>query len=274
MKTGTEAYQVARQRLQTEPIYFVRFFDVPEYGKEAETAFDVDFSSGPVEGATTPKIECIEKVTGSAAQVFPEQGRSSIGNYQIKMVDVGGQILRYLSFETPGAQIRPGQRAQLFMGYRDIPESDYMSTVKMEVVDRRLDTLIEPAFTVELADIQRATRREVFLSATIKAPYKLGPEHPLVIALWVLTSTGTGGNGSYDVLAEENGLGIPQSFIDVASFEDAINATPSDLYCFMITGPEVAKAWLETEIYKTINAYPIVDQIGRIKVKLYKRLVA
>jgi hypothetical protein len=38
------------------------------------------------------------------------------------------------------------------------------------------------------------------------------PYHPVVVALALLTSTGTGDNGPYDVLGEAAGLGVPWSF--------------------------------------------------------------
>lgn len=272
MKTETASHAARRVQLITQPVYFVRFFDVPVHGEPTELPFPFDFSTGPVLNETRPKKQYVESISGAPAQVFPEQGRASIGGFSIRLVDVDGEVLNYISFSAPtGNQIRPGQRAQVYSGYADLSEADYMPQVKMEVVDRRLDNIIETAFTIELADIQRSTRREVFLTATQNTPFKLGPAHPLVIALWVLTSTGTGSNGAYDTLAAENGLGIPVQFVDIASFEHAISLTPNDSYCFDITEPAIGKSWLETEIYKTINAYPLVNQEGQLKVKLYLR---
>lgn len=272
MKSESTAHATSRARLIQSPVYFVRFFDVPVYGEPTENAFPFDFSTGPVKNPTRAKKQYIESISGAPAQVFPEQGRASIGGFSIRLVDIDGEVLKYLSFSAPtGQQIRPGQRAQVYSGYAELDESDYMPQVKMEVVDRRLDDITSTAFTVELADIQRSTRREVFLAATQESPFSLGPAHPLDLALQVLTSTGTGTNGAYDKLAAENGLAIPQAFVDVASFENAMALTPNDRYCFDITEPAIGKTWLEQEIYKTINAYPLVDQQGRLKVKLYLR---
>jgi hypothetical protein len=93
--------------------------------------------------------------------------------------------------------------------------------------------------------------------------------HPLEIALRVLTSTGTGLNGQWDILAAENGLGIPLDFIDWEGIAIAVAEFPADGYCFTLIGPEMAKGWLEDQIFKTVNAYPLVLQDGRLTVRLY-----
>ena len=169
---------------------------------------------------------------------------------------------------TNGEQIRPGQRCQLFSGYAPMREVDFLESQVVEVIDRSIGDLVKASYTIETADITRALRREVFLTATQQQPFQIGG-HPLTIALQVLLSTGTGNNGPYDVLAAENGLGIPAAFVDVAGIEAERDTFPTDGYCFTLTAPEIAKTWLEQEIFKTINAYPIVRQDGSLSLKLY-----
>lgn len=176
-------------------------------------------------------------------------------------------------FVTNGEQIRPGQRCVLYSGYSVMSEADYLVSQVVEVVDRNISDLIKASFTIETADITRALRREVFLTATQQAPFIIGG-HPLTIMLQVMLSTGTGTNGPYDVLAAENGLGIAQAFIDVTGIEAARAEFPDDRYCFTLTGPEIAKTWIEQEILKTINAYPVVLQNGQLTVKLYSPVAA
>jgi hypothetical protein len=169
---------------------------------------------------------------------------------------------------TNGEEIRSGQRATLYAGYAGLDEAAFMPFPKMQVVDRRLESLLSTAYLIELSDIMRSLRNDIFITATHDAPVIIGG-HPLVIALLILLSTGTGTNGPYDQLAAENGLAIPAAFIDVVGFEAAIADFPSDGYCFTITGPVTGKDFLETEIFKTINAYPLVRQDGSLTVKLY-----
>jgi hypothetical protein len=169
---------------------------------------------------------------------------------------------------TNGEQIRPGQRVKLLSGYASMSESLFMQSQLVEVIDRSISDVVRASYTIETADITRALRREVFLTATQDAPFIIGG-HPLTIALQVLLSTGTGTNGSYDVLTGENGIGIPQDFIDVAEIELARSVIPSEGYCFTVTAPEVAKTWLEREIFKTLNMYPVVRQDGTLTFRAY-----
>lgn len=54
-------------------------------------------------------------------------------------------------------------------------------------------------------------------------------KHPVSMALAVLTSTGTGANGSADTLPESWGLAVPESLIDVQGFTDAATALNASL---------------------------------------------
>ncbi len=98
---------------------------------------------------------------------------------------------------TNGEQIRPGMRVQLFAGYaaltvtNDLTMDPFMALVKMEVVDRQLgaDAVL---WVVQIQDIQRTLRRQVFLAATQDAPVILSG-NPIDIALRVITSKGGSG---------------------------------------------------------------------------------
>lgn len=345
MKTETAAYRADRIQRAVEPVYILRFFHVPDYGKAPAYVFSRDFVSRPVQAATMPGLVCIERIGGGPGQIVPEQGRASIGGFQVECTDLRGEVLRYFAnlqltttqamgattpgageqlhlndvmglpefgtievgtgstlerirysktdraakavilsargvdgtvaqahaegvFATNGEQIRPGQRCHLLSGYAGMAEGDFMASQVVEIMDRSITDITKAAFTIDTSDITRALRREVFLTATQAAPVVIGGL-PLLIALRVMLSTGTGTNGPYDVLAAENGLGIPQAFIDVAGFEAASAGGTTQGYCFRITGPEIAKTWLEQEIFKTLNAYPLVRQDGSITIKLY-----
>lgn len=348
MKFEEPGFRTERLKRATQPVYIVEFFHIPEYGWPNSYPFSRVFSSGYVNEPLQPVLECIEAVSGSMAQIVPEQGRASIGGFRFDCVDLDGEVLKQFSspqltlldpvtagapgigdelrlddvsglpafgtievgegleaftrerirysakdlsansvtvsgrgmdgttaqaaavgaFVTNGEQIRSGMRCRLLSGYQSMPQFTFMESQRVEVVDRNTIDMIRASFTIDTADITRALRREVFLTATQDAPFVIGG-HPLTIALQVLMSTGDGRNGLYDVLAAENGLGIHPDFIDLIGIEAARDEFPSDGYCFTITGPEMAKGWLEDQIFKTINAYPLVLQDGRLTIRLY-----
>jgi len=81
------------------------------------------------------------------------------------------------------------------------------------------------------------------------------------------------GNGRYDTLDAANGLGIDVEHLDIHSLEDIRdNWYPGDTYYmqFTITERIKAKDWIETEILKPLNCYPVIDGQGRFSVKPFK----
>lgn len=347
MRSESAAYATERVKLTTQPVYFARFRHVAAYGAGVDYPFSVDFSTGAVQGATVTKRAWLGRPSGNTQTIQPELGRSTVGTFLLPLVDVGGEVLRYLSAPaltlktamtaglptvggwvelnedpsglpalgtieittsgvlervrysvvdvanrrvtvsgrgvdgttaaahsggdpiTNGEQIRVGQRIQLYAGYAPLAEADYLSFAKMEVVDR---DLAEDGVTyrVRCADIQRGLRRTVFLGATRDEPVVL-EGNPVDLALQVLTATGAGTNGAYDVLPEPDGLGIPQALVDVAGLEALRDEHfAGQVYRFSLPQRVEAKAWLEAEIWRTLNCYPVVLQDGRLSARRYQ----
>jgi hypothetical protein len=352
MKIESPAHAAIRQRFKTRPVYFARFFHVPLYGGGTEYPFAVDFSSAPVQawepgvGTGRPKWKMLSGIDGAFAQVFPEQGRASIGNISLTLSNIHNLALFYLScptfhlgaamtptypgpgdpivFPSPvfnlphggtleietagviervryiglaqpsttieclargrdgtsaaahavgdpvrnGEQIRSGQRCQIFAGYAELNEADYMPFAKMEVVDRRLDASGE-AFVIELGDVQRTLRSQIFLPASDETPVVIIGD-PLELLLRVLVSTGTGTNGPYDTFPAGWGLGIPQVYVDTPQIQAvAAQLAPLPTFTFDIREAVTAQDWIEKEIMQVVNVYPVVNQHGQYSVRRF-----
>lgn len=345
MRTEGAAHLAARLPRKTRPRYWARFFHVPTYGSASEYAFSADFSSGEILSPTAQKLQLIEAIDGAFAQVFPEQGRASVGSIQLTLTNASDLVLQYMGmlratlgadmtdsvpgagqyitlsevisnipasgtleittdgvieriryedFDVPddqikvvgrgvdgttaaahtagdeiqnGEQIRPGQRCQIYAGYAELPEITYMPFSKMEVVGRRLHEDGE-AFVIELADIQRTLRREAFLTASTDLPFTIQND-PLTLMLLLLASTGTGTNGPYDDWAADQGLGVPEAYIDVTGIENVAAAVAAPDFRFDIRAPITAKDWIERELLQPINCYPVVTQQGKYSVRRF-----
>ncbi len=343
MRSESLAHLAARTPRKTRPRYFARFAHVPVYGSASEYDFTVDFASGAVASATKQKLLMLEAIDGAFAQVFPEQGRASVGSIQLTLTNAenlalyymgmlrarlgatmtptdpgpgefiqldavtpnlpaGGTLeietdgvierIRYTGFGAPsdmievlargvdgttaanhgigdevqnGEQIRPGQRCQLYAGYAELDETDYMPFSKMEVVGRRLHEDGE-AFVIELADIQRTLRREAFLTATEASPVLIEGD-PLNLMLHMLLSTGTGVNGIYDDWPEAWGIGVPLAYVDVDTILAVSALLDAPDFSFDIRAPVTAKDWIEREFLSPLNCYPVVTQDGRYSVR-------
>lgn len=132
---------------------------------------------------------------------------------------------------TNGEQIRPGQRCQLYAGYSPLAEADYMAFSKMEVV-RRAMLSDGVTYQVDLADIQRATRRAVFLGTTPAAPVLI-TGNPIDCALAVLLSTGgaTSGAGTAGTTAGSNAVGgSGTSFTTFLAVGDAVALSGGEIF--------------------------------------------
>ena len=90
--------------------------------------------------------------------------------------------------------------------------------------------------------------------------------------LWFLElwhSTGSGWNGSYDVLHEEHGAGHQSSLIDVDAFESLAEKTPT--YRLAYTEPVKLKDILIRDICIPCGLYPVVTSTGKLSLKRLER---
>lgn len=169
-----------------------------------------------------------------------------------------------------GEQIRRSVRASLFLGYGPLAEADYTEFIKLEVAS--VTSLPGGlGWSVTLVDLQRFAKKSIFELATSAEPFEIGPDHPLTIALKVLTSTGAGTNGPYDVLAAENGVGMPQALVDVAGLEALRTELPGLQMQFKEIAPQDAKRWIEGQIFRPLNIVPVITQHGQYSGRLFRQ---
>ncbi len=112
-----------------------------------------------------------------------------------------------------------------------------------------------------------ATTHEI--NDTISGFYVL-QGNPFDIALQILTSTGNGTNGPYDVLPANAGLAIDQSLVDIAGYEtERDNWLSGWVFRFEEYRSVVGKQFLEQQIYTFCNAYPVLNNQGQLSIKVY-----
>lgn len=121
------------------------------------------------------------------------------------------------------------------------------------------------------ADVQHAVNAEVKEVIAFQ-------EHPISIALKVLTSTGAGTNGTYDTLPSHWALGISQSLIKVSAWEadaeDWLRYNTADLtegyqFRFLYDKEIEGKKFLEEEILKVLNSYAPIGADGSLSFKAF-----
>ena len=95
-------------------------------------------------------------------------------------------------------------------------------------------------------------------------------DNPVNIMLRILTSTGLGTNGAYDDLPASAGLGIDEDDVAVTSMEAERDRWLLGFTMkFELFDLTEAKRFLESEVLRFINAYPLVDNEGRLSMTVY-----
>ncbi len=93
---------------------------------------------------------------------------------------------------------------------------------------------------------------------------------PLTLALEILTSTGSGANGPFDILPACAGLAIPYQQVDIQSFlTQQTQWVPGLQLRFEESASVVGKDFLEQQIFTAANCYPLIENNGQIGVHVY-----
>lgn len=206
-------------------------------------------------------------ISGLSQKVTPEQGRASIGGITFELLDYNWNITTLLASDS---YYFHRKKTTVKAGYIGMPESDFLTIMVGWVTDIEMGK-DGVSYIFNITDPQKWFQRKIFRGSE-DTPVTISG-NAINILLEVLTSTGNATNGSYDRYAEENGLGIDSDYIDVTYIEDVRdNWFPGKAayFSFTINEREKASDWLEREIFKPLNLYPIIDGQGRFRVKPLK----
>jgi len=211
-------------------------------------------------------------ISGLSQQITPEEGRSSIGGVEVQLLDVSDEITALLATDTYHFHRK---QTTIKVGYVGLLEGeDYISIMVGWVTGLKLsnDGLV---YTFSITDPQKWFQRQIFRGSEDSTVTVSG--NPIDILLKCITSTGAGTNGNYDVLSEDNGIGLDDSFVDVAGIEAVRDDWfPGDSHYmrFSISERIKAKDFFEQEIFKVLNVYPVIDGLGRFTIKPFKPPIA
>jgi len=120
MQTVAAAYSLELAKRSQATAYLIRVFHVPKAGRVAAYAFSKDFTTGAVTGTGRPYLACLRTPAGNTQTVEPEQGRSSRGVLTYALVDLLGEISRYMA--NPPATLRIALAADQLAGTVEVNE--------------------------------------------------------------------------------------------------------------------------------------------------------
>jgi len=254
----TNANFDAKHALATKtPLYMVEF-DL--------SGTDAYANHEPASGAPTTK-KYLVNISGLSQKVVPEQGRASIGGVTAVILDVDNEITAMLATDD---YFFHRMKTTIKAGYLGMAYTDLITIFTGWVTGLKL-TSDGLAYEFSITDPQKWMQRKVFRGAEDATVSLSG--NAINIMLAVLTSTGAGTNGDYDWFVEENGLGLDTDFINIAAIEavrDDWFPGASNYLSFTINERIKAKDWLEKEIFKPLNLYPVIDGDGKFNLKPFK----
>ena len=255
MQSASTNYLAKNALLKKKPAYLLHFF--------GETT---DY-------ATTPRISspqntlksCLKRPRGTSQTITPEEGKSSIGEITLPLLDKNGEILSLMANDPTNLHRKKGV---LRCGYKDLAEADMLDYCTGWVTSAP-EWSDGPGWDIKLTDPQRWLQQKIFKGASDTSPVHI-EGNILNIALRILTSTGDGTNGPYDWYPEDNGVGINREYINIAHIEEQRDTWFRGInLSFDIRAPIVAKKFLEEEIFKVGNMYPIVRGNGVFDLIVY-----
>ncbi len=231
-----------------------------------DAGFNYNAASYTVTFTPTHK-KYLVNISGLSQKITPEEGRSSIGGLTFELLDYNDEITALLATD-PYYFHR--KKVTVKAGYAGMSESDMLTIFVGWVTGLSLSSN-GLNYIFNITDPQKWLQRKIFRGSET-APVTIAG-NPITILLRILTSTGDGTNGTYDVYAVENGLGIDESYLNVSEIEQVRDRWfPSDSVRmkFIIDKREKAKDWLEREIFKIMNIYPVIDGDGKFNIKPFK----
>jgi hypothetical protein len=240
-------------------------YQQPNYFLVMEGVSAFRFSTGPVLNPSTTYKEYMETPRGVTQEIFPLEGKSSIGSLSIDLVDVDEEVTDLLS---PGQVVATwiNREATLFAGYADLAESDYAEVFRGQVSDWSMEGV---GYTLKIRDLKRTTLENVMRNATEDTPSTI-EGNP--INIWYALVTGDFANVTFPVTtsgATATGLDVSASLID----ETHLEAERDDWLFgwnmrFEFRKPEKAKKFFEDELF-LLKGYPLIRGSGQLSVRLY-----
>ena len=223
------------------------------------------FSTGPVLGASVTYKQFMNTPRGVTQEIFPLEGKSSIGSLSLDLVDVDDEVTDLLS---PG-QVVPtwiNRDVTLFGGYADLDESEFAELFVGQVSDWKMDAA---RYTLKMRDLKRTTLEKIMRNATEDTPSTI-EGNP--INIWYALVTGDFSNVTFPVTtsgAAATGLDVAAALIDETHLE-----AERDEWLFgwnlrfEFRKPEKAKKFFEDELF-LLKGYALIRGSGQLSVRLY-----
>ena len=222
-----------------------------------------------VNAADTSYKDLIESISGGSQNVSPEKGTASVSGYTMVVKEnADNDVLSLIASDEAQCQ---NVQVSLKAGYDGNDEADLLPIFTGWVSGLKLSP-DHSKWIFSITDPSKKLQRHIAWGATDVSPVTYSG-NPINILLQILTSTGAGTNGDYDILSSTKGVGIPAANVAISEMEDIRESWfPGSSFnlSFSLTEHVRAKDFIENEILKVLNCYPKIDGQGRYSIIPFK----
>lgn len=121
----------------------------------------------------------IEKLSGTSQQIFPDEGRATIGAISFSVVDKSSAVTSKIYAKLADGYGLKGKRVRFYLGYDGLTWTDYC-LIQTQIVDS-ISFNADGSYAIQCADVNRSVRTDIFdpktttLSKSITATQLLIP---------------------------------------------------------------------------------------------------
>jgi len=211
----------------------------------------------------------VSYISGGGYSITPDEGNTSSATLSIDMVDTDDEITQMIHNATGRLQKKT---CIVNAGYVGMDIHDMITVFTGEVTDYKYTK--KGIWTIKVSDAIRDLNKNIFRDASDDNVNVItGNPINLILSL-LISNTGDGTKGVYDIFPLGYGLNMPISKIDIEAFEeirDTYYPGTSVTFWFEMTSRESANDFFKAQFYQPLNMYPVVTGDGKYSAKIYRQ---
>ena len=130
-----------------------------------DLAYFTSHADTPVPASSQIFYRSIAKISGTTQTITPDEGRSTIGNISVDILDKNGVVTALFKNKDDAGEGARYSRVRVYQGYKGMTWAQFSGgLVQTQIIDDI--TYGDGFYTLQCADIQRSLRQDIFDTAT------------------------------------------------------------------------------------------------------------
>lgn len=116
----------------------------------------------------------IQNISSTSQQVYPLEGRATIGDMTFSVIDRGGAVTELFNARQAEGYGMRARRVRVYMGWEGLPWSQY-ELVQTQIISSDV-TFHRGVYTIRTGDVQRTAREEIFVERHTRLTQSIGQD--------------------------------------------------------------------------------------------------